>query len=113
MGEPGTDLFVQACILLLLREGAGTRSDLARRLRGFDHSDGGAVARALRSLERGGEIRSSREPFSVPSGPWLSYRITDRGVIQLARYARVLRLVHDAMHPPGDAVHPPGEDQLH
>jgi DNA-binding PadR family transcriptional regulator len=99
MCEPGTDLFVQACLLLLLREAAGTRSDLMRRMSAFAHTED--VAAALRSLERRGQVRSSWDPFSVASGPWPSYRITDRGVVQLARYARLLRLVHEEMHPPG------------
>lgn len=106
MAEPGSDVFVQACLLLLLRERSGTRPDLVRRMRAFDHVEGdhveaGAVGRGLRSLVGSGRVERSWHPFTGGLGGWRSYRITDTGVIALAGHARILRMLHDTMHEPG------------
>lgn len=101
MAEPGSDVFVQACLLLLLRERSGSRPDLVRRMRAFDHVEGGVVGRVLRSLVGSGRVERSWHPFGGGFGGWRSYRITDTGVIALAGHARMLRLLHDTMHEPG------------
>lgn len=101
MAEPGMDLFVQACLLLLLRERPGTRPELVHRMRAFDHVDAVDVGRVLRALVGAGEARSSWHPFSAGSGPRRSYRITGRGVVALARQASMLELLHGTMHLPG------------
>lgn len=98
MDEPEPDFFVEAGLLLLLREKAGTRTALAHRMRAFGVAQARVVEPVLCSMERAGLIRSAWHPFSVASPPWRCYYITRRGVSRLARYAGTLRATHGAMH---------------
>ena len=76
--------FVRPCLLLLLREGEAHGYELAENLCafGFDHSDPGALYRALRKLESEGLVESSWEQSS--SGPPKRvYALTERGIEEL------------------------------
>lgn len=76
--------FVRPCLLLLLREGAAHGYELAENLCsfGFDHSDPGALYRALRKLEDEGLVQSDWERSD--SGPKRRvYSLTAAGVEEL------------------------------
>ena len=76
--------FVRPCLLLLLREGDAHGYELAENLCafGFDHSDAGALYRALRKLEGEGLVRSDWERSE--SGPNRRvYRLTQKGIEEL------------------------------
>jgi poly-beta-hydroxybutyrate-responsive repressor len=80
--------FLRPCLLLLLREGEAHGYQLAESLGafGFDHSDPGALYRALRRLESAGLVRSDWQRSE--SGPRKRvYRLTDLGVEDLDRSA--------------------------
>jgi poly-beta-hydroxybutyrate-responsive repressor len=80
--------FLRPCVLLLLREGDAHGYQLADSLEGFgfDHSDPGALYRALRRLESSGLVRSDWQRSN--SGPRKRvYRLTDLGVDALDRSA--------------------------
>lgn len=98
MDEPETDLFLEACLLLLLREAPGTRPELTLRIRAFSRADGRDIGSALRSLERIALVRSAWQPFSAHSTPARCYYITTRGMNRLGRYATTLRAAHLVMH---------------
>ncbi len=91
--DAGSEPFVQACLLLLLHEQPGTRRALRRRMRAFHLGEATAVAHAVDALVRAGE---ARRPW-----PW-SYRLTDMGEARLHAWAGELRILHDALHEPGD-----------
>jgi PadR family transcriptional regulator PadR len=80
--------FLRPCLLLLLREGEAHGYQLADRLGafGFDHSDPGALYRALRRLEASGLVDSDWRRSE--SGPRKRvYRLTELGVETLDRSA--------------------------
>ena len=73
--------FLRPCLLLLLREGDAHGYQLADSLAafGFDHSDPGALYRALRRLETSGLVHS--DWHRSDSGPRKRvYRLTELGV---------------------------------
>jgi poly-beta-hydroxybutyrate-responsive repressor len=76
--------FLRPCLLLLLREGEAHGYELAERLGtfGFDHSDPGALYRALRKLEREGLVASSWAR-SESGPPKRVYGLTEQGVEEL------------------------------
>ncbi len=76
--------FLRPCLLLLLREGEAHGYDLADRLGtfGFDHSDPGALYRALRRLEADGLVISAWARSA--SGPRKRvYSLSEAGVEEL------------------------------
>jgi PadR family transcriptional regulator PadR len=76
--------FLRPCLLLLLREGEAHGYELADRLGtfGFDHSDPGALYRALRRLDEDGFVFSTWAHSD--SGPRKRvYALTERGVDEL------------------------------
>ena len=76
--------FLRPCLLLLLREDDAHGYELAENLCafGFDHSDPGALYRALRKLEDEGVVRSDWEPSE--SGPRRRvYSLTAAGIEEL------------------------------
>jgi PadR family transcriptional regulator, regulatory protein PadR len=76
--------FVRPCLLLLLREGEAHGYELAESVSvfGFDHSDPGALYRALRRLEKDGLVTSSWQPSEA--GPLRRvYALTDVGTAEL------------------------------
>jgi poly-beta-hydroxybutyrate-responsive repressor len=80
--------FLRPCLLLLLREGDAHGYELLEPVSafGFDHSDPGALYRALRRLESDGLVRSVWE--ASESGPKRRvYGLTDVGVEELDRLA--------------------------
>jgi PadR family transcriptional regulator, regulatory protein PadR len=80
--------FVRPCLLLLLREGEAHGYELAESVSvfGFDHSDPGALYRALRRLEKDGLVTSSWQPSE--SGPRRRvYALTGAGTAELDRRA--------------------------
>lgn len=80
--------FVRPCLLLLLREGEAHGYELAERLCafGFDHSDPGALYRALRRLESEGLVESGWEP-SQSGPPRRVYGLTAQGIEELDKRA--------------------------
>ncbi len=83
--------FLQACLLLLLREQPAHGYELLERLRafGFERSDPGRLYRSLRKLEDEALVRSAWEPSS--SGPARRiYEITRAGMEELHWRARGL-----------------------
>jgi poly-beta-hydroxybutyrate-responsive repressor len=76
--------FLRPCLLLLLREGEAHGYELAENVSvfGFDHSDPGALYRALRKLERLGLVSSSWQP-SDSGPPRRVYALTEIGVAEL------------------------------
>ncbi len=83
--------FLRPCLLLLLRESDAHGYDLAERVSGFgfDHSDPGAIYRALRKLERDGLVRSDWEASSA-GPPRRVYSMTESGVEELDHRASEL-----------------------
>ena len=80
--------FLRPCLLLLLREGDAHGYELLEPVAafGFDHSDPGALYRALRRLEGDGLVRSTWE--ASESGPKRRvYGLTDAGIEELDRLA--------------------------
>jgi poly-beta-hydroxybutyrate-responsive repressor len=80
--------FLRPCVLLLLREGDAHGYQLADSLEafGFDHSDPGALYRALRRLESAGLVRSDWQRSDA--GPRKRvYRLTELGTEALDRSA--------------------------
>ena len=80
--------FLRPCLLLLLREGEAHGYELAENLGpfGFDHSDPGALYRALRRLEADGLVGSDWTPSEA--GPRKRvYSLTERGIEELDRRA--------------------------
>jgi PadR family transcriptional regulator, regulatory protein PadR len=76
--------FLRPCLLLLLREGEAHGYELADNLApfGFDHSDPGALYRALRKLESDGFVGSAWLPSEA--GPRKRvYRLTEKGIDEL------------------------------
>ena len=76
--------FLRPCLLLLLRESEAHGYELAERLGtfGFDHSDPGALYRALRKLEDEGLVISTWARSE--SGPRKRvYALTENGVEEL------------------------------
>lgn len=80
--------FLKPCLLLLLREGTAHGYELIERVEafGFDHSDPGALYRALRRLESEGLVASIWEP-SESGPPKRVYELTGAGVEELDRRA--------------------------
>ena len=80
--------FLRPCLLLLLREGEGHGYELAESLCafGFDHSDPGALYRALRRLESEGLVESGWER-SQSGPPKRVYSLTERGIEALDQRA--------------------------
>lgn len=80
--------FVRPCLLLLLREGDAHGYELAERLCifGFDHSDPGALYRALRKLEDQGLVESDWERSAAGPNKRV-YRLTELGTEELDRRA--------------------------
>lgn len=80
--------FLRPCLLLLLREADAHGYELAERLGvfGFDHSDPGALYRALRRLEDEGLVGSEWEP-SASGPPKRVYALTEAGVEELDQRA--------------------------
>ena len=80
--------FLRPCLLLLLREGDAHGYELREPVSafGFDHSDPGALYRALRRLEAEGLVRSTWEP-SESGPPRRVYGLTEAGVEELDRRA--------------------------
>jgi len=80
--------FLRPCLLLLLREGEGHGYELAESLCafGFDHSDPGALYRALRRLESEGLVESGWER-SQSGPPKRVYALTERGIEALDQRA--------------------------
>ena len=80
--------FLRPCVLLLLREGDAHGYQLADSLEafGFDHSDPGALYRALRRFESSGLVRSDWQR-SNSGPPKRVYSLTDLGVAALDRSA--------------------------
>jgi poly-beta-hydroxybutyrate-responsive repressor len=80
--------FLRPCLLLLLREREAHGYELLELLDGFgfDHSDPGALYRALRRLEADGLVSSGwRRSESGP--PKRVYALTDSGLEELDRCA--------------------------
>lgn len=94
--------FLQACLLLFLREGPAHGYALLERLDELGRpSDRGVVYRTLRSLEREDLVDSTWEPSA--SGPSRrSYRLTARGDEMLKAWASAVedcsRLLDDFLH---------------
>jgi DNA-binding PadR family transcriptional regulator len=83
--------FLQACLLLLIRERPGHGYDLAERLEpfGLAGSDAASTYRALRALEREGSVESHWTPSAC--GPERRvYRLTEAGAAALTRSAQAL-----------------------
>jgi PadR family transcriptional regulator PadR len=83
--------FLRPCLLLLLREGEAHGYELAEHLGtfGFDHSDPGALYRALRRLEGEGLVRSTWARSEA--GPQKRvYALTEKGVEELDHRAAAL-----------------------
>lgn len=80
--------FLRPCLLLLLREGEAHGYELAENVSGFgfDHSDPGALYRALRKLEEDGLVNSDWQP-SEAGPPRRVYGLTEAGVEELDRRA--------------------------
>jgi PadR family transcriptional regulator, regulatory protein PadR len=80
--------FLRPCLLLLLREQEAHGYELLERIDvfGFDHSDPGALYRALRRLESEGLVRSNWRP-SDTGPPKRVYGLTDAGLEELDRRA--------------------------
>ena len=80
--------FLRPCLLLLLREGEGHGYELAESLCafGFDHSDPGALYRALRRLESEGLVESGWER-SQSGPPKRVYSLTESGIEALDQRA--------------------------
>jgi PadR family transcriptional regulator PadR len=80
--------FLRPCVLLLLREREAHGYELLELIDafGFDHSDPGALYRALRRLESDGLVRSNWRP-SATGPPRRVYGLTDAGLEELDRRA--------------------------
>ncbi len=80
--------FLRPCLLLLLREREAHGYELLELLDvfGFDHSDPGALYRALRRLESEGLVRSSWRSSEF-GPPKRVYGLTDAGLEELDRRA--------------------------
>ncbi len=80
--------FLRPCLLLLLREGEAHGYELAENVSvfGFDHSDPGALYRALRRLEKDGLVTSSWQ--ASETGPRRRvYALSADGTAELDRRA--------------------------
>ena len=99
MSESEPRNFLQACLLLLLRERPAHGYDLVRRLPGLRDGakDGGRVYRALRDLEHEGLIESSWQTSEV-GPPRRMYSITYKGTLELARQTDELTGTRDELH---------------
>lgn len=99
MGEGEPRNFLQACLLLLLRERPAHGYDLVRRLQSLrDGPKGrGGVYRVLRGLEREGLVESLWRT-SEAGPPRRMYRITSQGISDLARQTDALAGTHDELH---------------
>lgn len=90
--------FVQACLLLLLRERPDHGYELTERLRTLSgaESDSSGVYRALRGLEQRGMVRSSWSTSTT--GPARrTYELTAAGAAALGRHARALKGTRDVL----------------
>ncbi len=99
MGEGQPQNFLQACLLLLLRERPAHGYDLVRRLQALRHRTRGrgGVYRMLRELERQGLVESLWHT-SEAGPPRRMYRITSQGISELARQTDALAETHNELH---------------
>ena len=98
MGEREPRNFLQACLLLLLRERPAHGYDLLERLQPLRKgTDGSGVYRLLRELEREGLVESFWHTSEV-GPPRRIYCITCKGVANLAWQTDAVAGVHDELH---------------
>lgn len=87
--------FLRACLLLLLRESPAHGYDLLEEISGLGLNgvDPGGLYRALRAMDRDGQVESWWETSEV--GPARrTYRLTDEGVEWLHAWSGALRESH-------------------
>lgn len=91
--------FLPACLLLLLRERPDHGYDLVRRLQALRNEarSRDRVYRVLRALEREGLVESLWHTSEV-GPPRRIYRVTAKGVSELARQTDALAGTHDELH---------------
>ncbi len=98
MGECEPRNFLQACLLLLLRERPAHGYDLLERLQPLRKgTHRGGVYRLLRELEREGLVESKWHASEV-GPPRRMYYITSKGSVDLAQHSDAVAGAHDELH---------------